>query len=73
MLTTEVGVEVMDECDKCHKPEDECDCCSACGTPSEEGCDCHECESCGDLVEDTYEGICQDCEDNREVRSLRYQ
>lgn len=64
----------MDEelCETCKLDEDECECCDVC-EQTEDECECHECNSCGEKVEETYQGICQSCEDNQEIRGLMYQ
>ena len=64
----------MDEelCETCHLIKDECECCEVC-EQTEDECECHECGSCGELVEETYQGICQGCEDDQTIRGLMYQ
>lgn len=51
---------------------DEDDLCPSC-EQDEDDCTCVECNSCGETVESTYMGICQDCEDDQTINSLRYQ
>lgn len=46
--------------------------CEQCENNAEE-CECVECESCGEMVSEIYDGICQDCEDSQTINSLRYQ
>jgi len=54
-------------------PPAEPELCESCDTDVDTGCDCHECDSCGRLVSETYDGVCQGCEDGQTINGLRFQ